>query len=89
MSLGRVEQTRAVQDLVVLECDKILSFIFFKSQPNMPVEQLNKQRTDINNRIKDIIAGCSTAGDQPSKQVKKSFETIKKKLSEVLAALKT
>jgi hypothetical protein len=49
MSQTRVEQTKTMQDLVTLECDKILSFIFFKSQPSMPVEQLNKQRTDINN----------------------------------------
>ena len=51
----------------MLECDKILSFIFFKSWPSMPVEQLNKQRTDINNQIKDIIARSPAASDPASK----------------------
>ena len=54
-----MNSTKILQDLVMLECDKILSFIFYKSQPDMPVEQLNQKRNDINNKIKDIIQRSS------------------------------
>lgn len=31
--------SKILQELVVLECDKILQFIFFKSSPEMTMEQ--------------------------------------------------
>ena len=80
--------TKTLQDLVTLECDKILAFIFYKSQPDMPVEQLNQKRNDINGKIKDIMQRSSPQNDSASKQLKKSFDSVKKQLSEVLAALK-
>ena len=83
-----MNSTKVLQDLVMLECDKILSFISYKSQTDMPVEQLNQKRNEINNRIKDIIQRSSPQNDPANKQLKKSFDYVKKKLSEVLAALK-
>lgn len=75
---------------MVLECDKILQFIFFKSSAEITMEQLNKRRNEINDLIKGILEGNSQLPNgQPNKQLKSSFDSCKKKLSEVLAALKT
>ena len=85
-----VSTTKILQELVVLECDKILQFIFYKSSAEMSMDQLNKRRNEINDLIKGIIEGNSQlANGTPNKQLKSSFDQCKKKLSEVLAALKT
>ena len=84
-----VASTKTLQELVILECDKILQFIYFKSAADMTTEQLNKRRTEINDLIKGILDGNSQlANGTPNKQLKSSFDMCKKKLSEVLAALK-
>lgn len=85
-----VSTFKILQELVVLECDKILQFIFFKSSATMPMEQLDKRRNEINDLIKGILEGNSQlANGTQNKQLKASFDQCKKKLSEVLAALKT
>ena len=50
------------------------------------MESLNSKRTEINGLIKDIIA--RNEDKKGERQLKKSFECLKHKLSEVLAALK-
>ena len=52
-----VATTKILQELVVLECDKILQFIFFKSSATLTMDQLNKRRNEINDLIKGIIEG--------------------------------
>lgn len=86
-----VASTKTLQELVVLECDKILQFIYFKSSGGeMTTDQLNRRRTEINDLIKGIIEGNSQlANGTTNKQLKSSFDLCKKKLSEVLAALKS
>ena len=56
----------------------------------MPIEVLNKKRNEINDKIKSILEDNSQlVTGQPNKQLKSSFDQCKKKLSEVLAALKS
>ena len=56
----------------------------------MPIEQLNKRRNEINDKIKSILEdNAQLVTGQPNRQLKQSFDLCKKKLSEVLAALKT
>ena len=74
LTQNTVASTKTLQDLVTLECDKILAFIFYKSQSDMPVEQLNQKRNDINGKIKDIMQRSSPQNDPASKQLKKSFD---------------
>lgn len=47
--------SKILQELVILECEKILQFIFFKSSATMPMEELNKRRNEINDLIKNTI----------------------------------
>ena len=74
LTQNTVASTKTLQDLVALKCDKILAFIFYKSQSDMPVEQLNQKRNDINSKIKDIMQRSSPQNDPASKQLKKSFD---------------
>ena len=56
----------------------------------MTMDQLNARRAEINESIKSTLESNSNlANGAPNKQLKSSFDTCKKKLSEVLAALKT
>ena len=51
---------------------------------------MNARRAEINESIKSTLeSNCNLANGAPNKQLKSSFDTCKKKLSEVLAALKT
>lgn len=53
----------------------------------MTLDALNGKRNEINTLIKEIMA--RNDDKQGDRQLKKSFDCLKKKLSEVLATLKS
>jgi hypothetical protein len=76
--------------MVVLECEKILLTILFKSQDNSnsfaAQTKLNDKRNEINALIKQLI---SRSQKSESKELKRSFESVKEKISIVLSNLKS
>ena len=76
--------------MVVLECEKILLTILFKSQDNSnsfaAQTKLNDKRNEINVLIKQLI---SRSQKSEAKELKRSFESVKEKISIVLSNLKS
>lgn len=90
LAQNTTSSTKILQELVLLECEKILEFISFKAKTEQIGEdELNRRRTKINGMIKSTLESNSQLSNgKPNKQLKSSFDRCKKKISEVLAALK-